>query len=187
MNNIKMDSAEIRFQRVYDEYQKKIFRYMVRMAGENEAEDLTQEVFVKIGLALETFRDESSLSTWIYRIATNAALDKLRRSANQHADEKLLPVERITESKEDENIWTGESADSINKLPEAYQSVIVLSELEDLSDREIADILGLTLQAMKIRLHRARVMLKKELTAACIFYRDDRQEFACDRKNPGSD
>ena len=61
---VAMESAEIRFQQVYDEYQGKICRYLTRMVGENEAEDLTQEVFVKIGQALETFRGESSLSTW---------------------------------------------------------------------------------------------------------------------------
>jgi RNA polymerase sigma-70 factor (ECF subfamily) len=194
-----MDSAEIRFQQVYDEYQGKIFRYLTRMVGENEAEDLAQEVFVKIGQALETFRGESSLSTWIYQIATNAALDRLRRPFNPHAGKKLLPVEAITETKEDENIWTGELVVSteqriirqemngcireiIQMLPEAYRSVIVLSELEGLNDNEIADILGLTLQTTKMRLHRARAKLKTELTTACIFYRDDRLEFACDRK-----
>jgi len=199
-----MESAEIRFQQVYNEYQGKIFRYLARMVGENEAEDLTQEVFVKIGQALETFRGESSLSTWIYQIATNAALDRLRRPFNRHAGEKLLPVEAITETKEDENIWTGELVASteqrvirqemngcireiIQMLPETYRSVIALSELEGLSDSEIADILGLTLQATKIRLHRARAKLRKELTTACIFYRDDRHEFACDRKTPPAD
>ena len=200
-----MKNVEIRFQQVYDEYQGKICRYLTRMVGENEAEDLTQEVFVKIGQALETFRGESSLSTWIYQIATNAALDRLRRSSNNRpSGEKLLPVEAITETKEDENIWTGEVTASteqrvirqemngcireiIQTLPETYRSVIVLSELEGLTDSEIADILGLTIPATKIRLHRARVKLRKELTTACIFYRDDRQEFACDRKTPDSD
>jgi len=199
-----MESGEIRFQQVYDEYQGKILRYLTRMVGENEAEDLTQEVFVKIGRALETFRGESSMSTWIYQIATNTALDKLRHPFNRHAGGKLLPVEAITETKEDENIWTGELAASteqrvirqemngcireiIQTLPETYRSVIVLSELEGLSDAEIADILGLTLQAAKIRLHRARAKLRQELTTACIFYRDDRQGFACDRKPSHSD
>ena len=194
-----MESGEIRFQQVYDEYQGKILRYLTRMVGENEAEDLTQEVFVKIGQALETFRGESSLSTWIYQIATNAALDKLRHPFNRHSGGKLLPVEAITETKEDENIWTGELMASteqrvirqemngcireiIQTLPETYRSVIVLSELEGLSDAEIADILGLTLPAAKIRLHRARAKLREELTTACVFYRDDRHEFACDRK-----
>ena len=199
-----MDSAEIKFQQVYDEYQERIFRYLTLMVGKNEAEDLTQEVFVKIGQALETFRGESALSTWIYRIATNAAIDKLRHTLNRLQGDKLLTVESITATKEDENIWTGETADSteqrvirqemngcireiISTLPEAYRAVIVLSELEGQSDHEIADILGLTLQAVKIRLHRARARLKKELTASCTFYRDDRQEFACDRKTPPSD
>jgi RNA polymerase sigma-70 factor, ECF subfamily len=197
---INMESAEIIFQQVYDEYQGKIGRYLTRMVGENEAEDLTQEVFVKIGQALETFRGDSSLSTWIYQIATNAALDRLRRPFNCRTGEKLLPVEAITETKEDENIWTGELMASteqrvirqemngcireiIQMLPETYRSVIVLSELEGLSDSEIADILGLTLPATKIRLHRARAKLRKELTSACIFYRDDNHEFACDRKS----
>jgi RNA polymerase sigma-70 factor, ECF subfamily len=199
-----MVSEEIRFQQVYDEYQERIFRYLTRMVGRDEAEDVMQEVFVKIGLALETFRGESGLSTWIYRIATNAALDKLRRPSHRPSGEKLLSVESIAQIREEENIWTGEVADSteqrvirqemngcireiISTLPEAYRAVIVLSELEGLSDREIADILGLTVEATKIRLHRARARLKKELAAACTFYRDDRQEFACDRKNPHSD
>lgn len=199
-----MDSAEIKFQQVYDEYQERIFRYLTLMVGKNEAEDLTQEVFVKIGQALETFRGESSLSTWIYRIATNAAIDKLRHTLNRLSGERLLTIETITETKKDENIWTGETAESteqsvirqemngcireiISTLPEAYRAVIVLSELEGQSDHEIADILGLTLHAAKIRLHRARAKLKKELTASCTFYRDDRQEFACDRKTPPLD
>jgi RNA polymerase sigma-70 factor (ECF subfamily) len=199
-----MDSVEIKFQQVYDEYQERIFRYLTLMVGKNEAEDLTQEVFVKIGQALESFRGESGLSTWIYRIATNAAIDKLRHTLNRPQGDKLLTVESITATKENENIWTGETADSteqrvirqemngcireiISTLPETYRAVIVLSELEGQNDREIADILGLTLQAVKIRLHRARARLKKELTASCTFYRDDRQEFACDRKTPPLD
>jgi RNA polymerase sigma-70 factor, ECF subfamily len=199
-----MVSEEIRFQQVYDEYQERIFRYLTRMVGKDEAEDLTQEVFVKIGQALETFRGESGLSTWIYRIATNAALDKLRCPSHRLPSVKLLSVESIAETREDENIWTSELPDSaeqkvirqemngcireiISTLPEAYRAVIILSELEGLSDREIADILGLTIEATKIRLHRARARLKKEFAAACTFYRDDRQEFACDRKNTDSE
>jgi RNA polymerase sigma-70 factor (ECF subfamily) len=155
-----MVSTEIKFQQVYDEYQERIFRYLTLMVGKNEAEDLTQEVFVKIGQALETFRGESSLSTWIYRITTNAAIDKLRHTLNRLHGDKLPTVESITATKEDENIWTGETADSteqrvirqemngcireiISTLPEAYRAVIVLSELEGKSDHEIADILGL--------------------------------------------
>ncbi len=75
----------------------------------------------------------------------------------------------------------------IQMLPETHRSVIVLSELEGLGDAEIAAILEITLPAAKIRLHRARTRLRKELTTACVFYRDDRQEFAYDRKTPHSE
>jgi hypothetical protein len=68
-------------------------------------------------------------------------------------------------------------------LPDQYQSVIVLSELEGLKDGEITEILGVTLQAEKARLHRARAKLHKELSEVCMFYPDERNELACDRKN----
>jgi len=195
------DDPELRFQQVYDEYHAKIFRYLTRIVGHSEAEDLTQEVFVKVGQSLETFRGESQLSTWIYRIATNAALDRLRQPSFRHGGEKLLPVEAIAEIKADADIQTGELKASteqrlirsemngcireiIQTLPEQYRSVIVLGELEGLKDGEIAEILGLTLQMAKVRLHRARAKLRKELAAACVFYRDEQNEFACDRKNP---
>jgi RNA polymerase sigma-70 factor, ECF subfamily len=196
-----MVDNESNFEKIYDDFRPRILRYMVRMVGETEAEDLTQEVFAKIGGALKGFRGESKLSTWIYQIATNVTLDRLRRSSARPGDAKTLPIEDIADMEEDKEIWTGERTQSteqkvirqemngcirkiIETLPEAYRSVIVLSELEGFKDAEIADILGLSREAAKIRLHRARTRLKEELKTACIFYRDERNEFACDRKNP---
>jgi RNA polymerase sigma-70 factor (ECF subfamily) len=169
------------------------------MVGENEAEDLTQEVFVRIGRALKSFRGDSKLSTWIYQIATNAAMDRHRRLSAHPGDAEALPIEDIAEIEEEKEIWTGREKASteqrvirqemngcirqiIETLPETYQSIIVLSELEGFKDNEIADIFGLSLQTVKIRLHRARTRLRKELKTSCVFYRDERNEFACDRK-----
>ena len=135
------DDPELRFQQVYDEYRAKILRYLTRLVGPDEAEDLMQEVFVKVGQSLETFRGESQLSTWIYRIATNAALDRLRRPSVRHGGEKLLPVEAIVEIQADEDIRTGELKPSteqqfirdemngcireiIQTLPEQYKSIM---------------------------------------------------------------
>ena len=196
-----MVDREFDFQKIHDDFRPRILRYLTRMAGEGEAEDLTQEVFARIGRALKSFRGESKLSTWIYQIATNVAVDRLRRSSARPGDEKKLPIEDIVEGEEDKEIWTGEQTPSteqrvirqemngcireiIETLPQTYRSVIVLSELEGFKDTEIADILGLSLQATKIRLHRARTRLKEELKTACVFYRDERNEFACDRKTP---
>jgi len=73
------------FSKIYNEYYPKIVRYLTRVVGESEAEDATQEVFVKIDRSLESFRGESSLSTWIYRIATNTAMDHLRRPSSKRS------------------------------------------------------------------------------------------------------
>lgn len=196
-----MTEQDLEFQQIYRDFHPRIQRYLMRMVGENNAEDLTQEVFAKIGQSLKTFRGESRLSTWIYRIATNVALDRLRHvSSIRYGDAKKEPVEGIVENEEDKDVWTGEQTASteqrmirqemngcireiIETLPEGFRSVIVLSELEGMKDAEIADILGLSLQAAKIRLHRARSQLKKELSTACVFYRDDRNVLACDRKS----
>ena len=170
------------------------------MVGEDEAEDLTQEVFIKIDRALKTFRGESLMSTWIYQIATNTALDKLRNPYFREQHGKSFSVEAVEGNEEDKDLLTEEemaSADQkvilqemngcireiIDTLPGDYRSVIVLSELEGLKNQEIAEVLGVTLQTVKIRLHRGRALLKKELSTACVFYRDERNEFACDRKN----
>ena len=195
-----MGNDKISFRKVHEDFRDRILRYLTRMVGENDAEDLTQEVFAKVSQALKAFRGESQLSTWVYQIATNVALDKLRRPSPRRENGQGLPVEAIAESEADKDTWTGEEKASteqrlirqemngcireiIATLPENYRTVIVLSEMEGLRDGEIADILGLSLQAAKVRLHRARARLKKELSTACVFYRDDRNELACDRKN----
>lgn len=195
-----MGDDKISFRKVHEDFRDRILRYLTRMVGENDAEDLTQEVFAKVSQALKAFRGESQLSTWVYQIATNVALDKLRRPSPRRENGQGLPVEAIAESEADKDTWTGEEKASteqrlirqemngcireiIATLPENYRTVIVLSEMEGLRDGEVADILGLSLQAAKVRLHRARARLKKELSTACVFYRDDRNELACDRKN----
>lgn len=195
-----MDENVNDFQKIHDDFRPRIMRYLTRMVGADEAEDLTQEVFMRVGQALKSFRGESAPATWIYRIAGNVAIDKLRHSAAHPADDSKLPIEDIAASEEEKDIWTGLQKASteqrliheemndcvrniIDSLPEAYRAVIVLSELEGFSDAEIAEILELSLQAAKIRLHRARIRLKDELKKACIFYRDDRNELACDRKD----
>lgn len=78
-----MGMREEEFREIYTVYYLKIVRYLRRLVGEIEAEDVAQEVFVKVNKALDGFRGESQLSTWIYRIATNAAMDHLRKSASR--------------------------------------------------------------------------------------------------------
>jgi RNA polymerase sigma-70 factor (ECF subfamily) len=70
----------------------------------------------------------------------------------------------------------------VDNLPENYRTVIILSELKDLKNQEIAEILGVSLDAVKIRLHRARIKLKEEFEAGCDFYYNEDSELSCDRK-----
>jgi RNA polymerase sigma-70 factor (ECF subfamily) len=177
-----MDVKDLDFQEIYAAYQPKILRYMVRLVGEREAEDLTQDVFLKVSQALGTFRGESKLSTWIYRIASNAAIDKIRNSSSQRCAEDSL-VDDPDEA-EDKDAWTGDQKPSLERqimrkemvqcfgnyvenLPVNYQTVFALSELGELTNNEIAEVLGLNLNVVKIRLHRGRVKLLRELKTHC--------------------
>ncbi len=194
-----MAAEELEFQKIYRSFGPKIFRYLSRLAGEGEAEDLTQEVFIKISTALGTFRGDSQVSTWIYKIATNTALDKLRSASFRSsiadgsasnetslenddllADESAPPV--------DTSLIKEEMSDCIHqfidRLPPDYRAVIILSEFEELKNDEIAKVLGITIDTVKIRLHRARARLKKEFESGCDFYHDEQNKLACDQKNP---
>jgi RNA polymerase sigma-70 factor, ECF subfamily len=174
---------------LYAEHYPKVVRFLKQLVGEAEAEDAAQETFVKIGRALESFRGDSSLSTWIYRIATNTALDHLRKP-----DSRLVPLEE-DESADDETVPVDASPlhdtllirkgmhacirGIVGELPGEYRTVLVLAEFEGLTGAEIADVLGISLDAAKIRLHRARTKLRKKLEAKCTFYRDERNELSC--------
>ncbi len=183
---------DLEFPAVYEVFQPKILRYLTRLVGEAEAEDLAQEVLIKVNDALPNFRGESRLSTWIYRIATNAALDRLRTpsykrivqncSANPEAElddrnaltgEKPPAVEPQVFRKEMNECIQG----FIQKLPENYRIALILSEFEGLKDSEIAETLGISSGAVKIRLHRAKERLKEELGANCESYWLEENEF----------
>ncbi len=187
------------FEEIYDQFRGKIYAYLSRMVGAGDAEDLTQEVFFKVSQSLPAFRGESSLSTWIYKIATNAALDKLRgRSVRLVSSaDVLIDPDSITSIVKDTPALPANSRPSteqqairgetnacirnvIDRLPETYKVPILLGDIEGLKDKELAAVLGISLKAAKIRLHRARERLRKELSSYCIFYRDEQNEFTCD-------
>ena len=198
-----MTDQRFDFQEIYTTFQPKILGYLARLLDDNEAEDLSQEVFAKVDKGLKNFRGEAQLSTWIYRIATYAALDRLRSASFKQQKRESVSNDsvgdKLTES-EDKNVWTGEKKPAvdqqlihqemnscireyIDQLPEDYRTVILLSEVEGFKNREIAEILEVSLDTVKIRLHRARARLKESLGNHCNFYIDERSELGCDRKD----
>ncbi len=187
----EQDSFPLRFDAVHDRFRPRVLRYLARLVGPSDAEDLTQSVMLKISEGLDGFRGESTISTWVYRIATNAAMDRLRSKASQPPTEEAS--DESTESAEDATAPSTESAamrdemnacvrEFVEHLPDNYRTALVLSEIEGFKNDEIAAILDISLDTVKIRLHRAREKLRSELKRGCSFDRDAGGELACDRK-----
>ena len=179
---------EYEFKKIYDEYYSRILQYLTRIVGLNDAEDMAQDVFDKINNGLGGFQGKSKLSTWIFRIATNTAIDRSRSAAFKQKKEHIAiedGAEHQAESTSvsykspvtDQLVIRKEMSDCVNEfidnMPPDYKTVIVLSELEGLTNKEIAEILGISLDNVKIRLHRARAKLKAALNAGCDFYYRD--------------
>lgn len=182
------------FDNIYKEFQPKIYRYLSNLINEAEASDLTQMVFLKVSKSLESFRGESSLSAWIYRIATNTAHDHASSSlAQQKRSEQLFDEdasiddfpdrsERGTDKEYIRREMNACIRGVVDQLPENYRTVLLLSEFEELTNAEIAEILNIHIDTVKIRLHRARVRLRQAMESQCSFYHDERSELMCDRK-----
>jgi len=188
-------SPDREFSEVYNAYYPKILQYISRIAGLNDAEDIAQDVFNKVSSGLGEFQGRSKLSTWIYRIATNTVIDRTRSAVHKQASESIsidagdeVPhgvVDQKTLST-DQMVIQKEMRDCINEyidnLPPDHKIVIVLSEIEGMPNKEIAEILNISLGNVKIRLHRARIRLKALLDEACEFYYTEQNTLACDRK-----
>ena len=151
------------FEKIYEDNYPKVMRLCMGYCNGNEpqAKDLAQDVFVKVWDNLKTFRKDSSVSTWIYRITVNTCLVHIRE-AKKLKFSKELPIhlegklEIVKENKENQ---FQQLYKCINKLT-ADNKAIILLELEGLQQKEIAEVIGLKHEAVRVRIHR----IKKELT-----------------------
>jgi RNA polymerase sigma-70 factor (ECF subfamily) len=162
---------------IVDLYKDKIYRLCYRMLGNrHEAEDAAQEVFIRAYVHIDTYNPKMKFSTWLYRIATNLAIDKIRKKKpDAYLDEEINGTDGLTmyaqlsshEASPEETIESLELQETvqkaIEKLPEKYRIVIVLKYIEDLSLQEISEILDLPIGTVKTRLHRGREALRKHL------------------------
>jgi len=185
------------FEEIYEEFQPKIRQYLARLIGEQDAEDMAQVVFAKVSRGLASFKGQSKLSTWVYRIATNTAIDRLRSSAHSQASGRTsledsaavannTPTITQADTSTDQKVIRKEMSECVreyvDRLPPDHRTVLILKELEGFKNREIADILQITLENVKVRLHRAKARLKQELDDGCEFYQNEEGTLACDRK-----
>ncbi len=165
------------FEELVRRYQRPIVAYVYRMVGDYDAAlDLTQEVFIKVYGSLERYRPEFKFSTWIYRIAHNAAIDHLRRQGSMRTEdleveaeggrtyEKPLASNAPTPEQESERRERrAEIEEVVQALAPAYRELIVLRHAHDLSYDEIAEVTGLPLGTVKNRIFRAREAMRTHL------------------------
>lgn len=189
-----MDSRAPSFEAIHREFRPRLLRYLAGFVGPDEAADLAQVTMLKVSEHLAGFRGESSLATWIYRIATRVAIDRLRQrepagvALDFHAEDEVvddgLPEPLRWPSAEDSAARAEMGAcirEFVDALPPHERSVVILSDVEGFSDAEVADVLGLTRANAKMRLHRARVRLRAKLREGCSLQHDERNELACGR------
>lgn len=168
-----------------------VYRLALRlMKDEREAEDVTQETFLSAFKTVKTFNGRSLLSTWLYRIAYNAALMRLRRARPEtiQVDDPALYEGEIKTPTElfdwcclpEQDFETAEARaeveQAVRELPEKLRAVFVLRELEGLSTEETAEALSVSIEVVKTRLHRARLWLRERLAAYFTEWARARQE-----------
>ena len=188
------------FRTLYEENHERVRRFLARLVGPQDCEDLTQAVFEKAAKGLPSFRGDAEISTWLHRIAANVASDWLRSRSVQEAKvtthfpadsevEAQSPAIAVADldvhpsaeeqlaDKDTQACIRGE----IGKLSDDQREVLMLSALGGLSDDEVAQTLGITKGNAKVRLYRARQEFRKIIEARCDFYRN---ELSCKPSNP---
>lgn len=184
MNAFPPEDADrnLDFDALVVKYKKRIFNVIYRMLGDyEEATDLTQETFISAFRHFDRFRGEAKVFTWLYQIARNLCINRVRQRDRQRA----LHIESLDQPRDgdDDDGMAREVADwrnaphtvleekelrqrlraAIESLPPDYKEVVILREYQGLSYNEIVEATGLTLENVKTRLSRARAMLRRKL------------------------
>ena len=171
------DGDQRAFEDIVEFYKDKVFQLCYRMLGDRyEAEDVAQEAFLRAYVNIHTFQMNRKFSTWLYRIATNLCIDRIRKKkpdfyldAEVAGTEGLdmysqIPSEGKLPEEELENLELKERIQlEIQKLPEKYRAAIVLKYVDELSLKEISEILHLPVGTVKTRIHRGRDALRKSM------------------------
>ncbi|NGZ09381.1 MAG: sigma-70 family RNA polymerase sigma factor [Nitrospira sp. LK70] len=170
------------FDRLYKDHVDLMYRFAHRLCGEPEsAKDLVQETFLKAYLGLDRFRGDAQVSTWLYTIASRACL-RMRRRRKGAPERELsldefiptsdgefhlqIPIDGLSPEAALQNKQLRQALDgAINQLPKKYKMVLVLRDMEGLSAKEVGSIMGLNERAVKSRLHRARLFVRRQLSA----------------------
>ena len=179
------------------EHYPAIRRYIIGLVRDPaEADDLTQETFLRAHRSRQSLRDPDAALPWLYGIATNASLDRLRQRARREPSESNLDPEAVSPpDPEPSAALLAEREEMsrcvqgfIGELSDSYRAVLFLHDVNGLSAREIAELLGDSTGSVKIRLHRARNKLRAALEEGCDFSTDERGTLVCEpSERPGDE
>ena len=185
------------FDQIVEAYEGRIVRYLTGLLGHADlAQDLTQETFLRIHRGLAELRSPEARTAWIYRIASNLAIDHLRgRTSREEAQTVSLDAEFVGKEGAEPAVATEDLSPEdrleqeemaeclrhyIHHLSGDYRICLILRDLEGLSEEAVAEILGCSIGAVKVRTHRARKKLREALRAGCCFYLDARGVLRCE-------
>jgi RNA polymerase sigma-70 factor (ECF subfamily) len=161
-----------------------------RVGAQADVDDVLQDVFLRMQRGLSGLRDEERFGPWVYRVARNAVVDHQRRAVKHRLpDDEVVPVEIADEEDDDgvvERELAGYLAPFVATLPSPYREAITLTELEGLTQKQAAQMLGISLSGMKSRVQRGRQRLRKALEDCCHIALDVRgRVVACEPRPDG--
>jgi RNA polymerase sigma-70 factor, ECF subfamily len=168
------ERAGIQIDELWAQMEQPLCRFVCsRLADTNDAEDVLQEVFLRAQRSLGSLREKERLESWMYQIARNKIIDTYRARRELGELSETIAEEALVEESPAEDL-TAHVRKLVQTLPEAYREAILLTEYEGLSQKELAERLGISFSGAKSRVQRARQKIKEALLACCRFEFDPR-------------
>ncbi len=153
--------------RLYEAHARRVYGVVRRLAGDDHlAEDLSQEAWIRAFEKLHLFRGEASFGTWMYRLATNVALNRLRRMSRRPEVEAEARLHSSIRAPDDGILTRRALSWALDRLPPGYRQVLVLHDVEGWTHQEIAERLNVTAGTSKSQLHKARARMRDLLTSS---------------------
>jgi RNA polymerase sigma-70 factor, ECF subfamily len=181
MIGVKMDLLEIQ-----DQYYERVRKFILATVKDDSvADDIIQEAFIRIQENLDSMRDPAKISSWIFRIAYHLCQDHFRTLKKSSFQEEIHDglvnlQETPLQKKLEQNEMSQCVQEHLKLLPDSQRTVIIFADVMEFTHQEIADILGLTVENVKVRLHRARKKFKAILEEKCSFEVDERNVLVCE-------
>lgn len=147
---------------LYELHARRVYTVIRRLVGDDHlAEDLSQEAWIRAFEKLHLFRGDAAFGTWLYRLATNVALNRLRRSARRRPVESAAALPRVSPAQDDVIVTRRVLSEALDRLPPGYRRVLVLHDVEGWTHREIGEALGCSTGTSKSQLHKARARMRQ--------------------------